>query len=187
MTEQKMWNAVKNSDASYDGLFFYAVKTTGIFCRPSCRSKLPKRENICYFSTAKEAYDAGFRPCKRCRSDLVKYQPMQDVAKEIRDKLDQSAALDEVGLCMRRFVEIFKQEYGMTPKEYVAVQRLETAKEMLTHKEQKVIDVAEQAGFSSLSTFNRYFKRKTGKTPTEYRKGCSTQKDFLYRMEDLQR
>lgn len=46
MTEQKMWNAVKNSDASYDGLFFYAVKTTGIFCRPSCRSKLPKRENI---------------------------------------------------------------------------------------------------------------------------------------------
>ena len=187
MTEQKMWNAVKNSDARYDGLFFYAVKTTGIFCRPSCRSKLPKRENICYFSTAKEAYDAGFRPCKRCRSDLVKYQPMQDVAKEIRDKLDQSAALDEVGLCRRRFVEIFKQEYGMTPKEYVAVQRLETAKEMLTHTEQKVIDVAEQAGFSSLSTFNRYFKRKTGKTPTEYRKGCSTQKDFLYRMEDLQR
>lgn len=117
----------------------------------------------------------------------MKYQPMQDVAKEIRDKLDQSAALDEVGLCRRRFVEIFKQEYGMTPKEYVAVQRLETAKEMLTHTEQKVIDVAEQAGFSSLSTFNRYFKRKTGKTPTEYRKGCSTQKDFLYRMEDLQR
>ena len=84
MTEQEMWEAVQRSDASYDGLFFYAVKTTGIFCRPSCKSKPPKRENLCYFASGEEARAAGFRPCKRCRSDLLEYQPMREIAAEIR-------------------------------------------------------------------------------------------------------
>ena len=57
-----MWEAVQRSDASYDGLFFYAVKTTGIFCRPSCRSKPPKREDLHYFASGEEARAAGFRP-----------------------------------------------------------------------------------------------------------------------------
>ena len=61
MTEPEMWEAVQRSDASYDGLFFYAVKTTGIFCRPSCKSKPPKRENLCYFASGEEARAAGFR------------------------------------------------------------------------------------------------------------------------------
>ena len=65
MTEPEMWEAVQRSDASYDGLFFYAVKTTGIFCRPSCKSKPPKRENLCYFASGEEARAAGFRPCTR--------------------------------------------------------------------------------------------------------------------------
>ena len=59
MTEQEMWEAVQWSDASYDGLFFYAVKITGIFCRPSCKSKSPRRENLCYFASGEEARAAG--------------------------------------------------------------------------------------------------------------------------------
>ena len=170
MTEQEMWEAVQRSDASYDGLFFYAVKTTGIFCRPSCKSKPPKQENLCYFASGEEARTAGFRPCKRCRSDLLEYQPMREIAAEIKARLDKAASLDDVGLTPRRMTDIFRQEYGVTPKEYADSLRLRTAKEMLAGSPEKVIDVAYQAGFSSLAAFNRFFKQQTGQTPTAYRK-----------------
>lgn len=172
MTEQEMWEAVQRSDASYDGQFFYAVKTTGIFCRPSCKSKPPKRENICYFASGEEARAAGFRPCKRCRSDLLEYQPMREIAEAIKERLDRAASLDDVGLTTRRMTDIFKQEYGVTPKEYADSLRMQTAKGMLTETREKVIDVAYQAGFSSLAAFNRFFKQHTGQTPTQYRKSA---------------
>ena len=170
MTEQEMWEAVQSSDASYDGLFFYAVKTTCIFCRPSCKSKTPKRENLCYFSSGEEARAAGFRPCKRCRSDLLEYQPMREIAAEIKALLDKAAPLGDIGLTPRRMADIFKQEYGVTPKEYADALRLQVSKRMLTETHEKVIEVAYQVGFSSLATFNRFFKQQTGQTPTEYRK-----------------
>ena len=170
MTEQEMWEAVQRSDASYDGLFFYAVKTTGIFCRPSCKSKPPKRENLCYFASGEQACAAGFRPCKRCRSDLLEYQPMREIAAEIKARLDKAAPLDDVGLTQRRMTDIFKQEYGVTPKEYTGLLRLRAAKEILAVSPERVIDAAYKAGFSSLAAFNRFFKQQTGQTPTEYRK-----------------
>ena len=71
MMREEMWKAVSENDPSYDGILFYAVKSTGIYCRPSCKSKIPKRENVCFFDTAEKARAAGFRPCKRCRSDLL--------------------------------------------------------------------------------------------------------------------
>ena len=170
MTENEMWEAVQRSDESYDGLFFYAVKTTGIFCRPSCRSKPPKRENLCYFASGEEARAAGFRPCKRCRSDLLEYQPMRDIAAEIKARLDKAASLADVGLTPRRMTDIFKQEYGVTPKAYAVARRLHAAKQLLAGTQEKVIDVAAQSGFSSLAVFNRFFKQQTGQTPTQYRK-----------------
>ena len=124
-----MWNAVCNSDENYDGLFFYAVKTTGIFCRPSCKSKIPKKENICYFTSAEDAEKAGFRPCKRCRSDLLAYEPMSEIAVEVKQKLQEAV---------------------------MAVQ-------MLEQTDQKVIDIALAAGFSNLSAFNRFFKKRVEK------------------------
>lgn len=170
MTEREMWEAVRRSDESYDGLFFYAVKTTGIFCRPSCKSKAPKRENLCYFTSGEAARVAGFRPCKRCRSDLLEYQPMRQIASEIKTRLDRAAPLDDVGLTPRRMTDIFKGEYGVTPKEYADALRLRAAEEMLEKTRERVIDVAYQAGFSSLAAFNRFFKQQTGQTPTAYRK-----------------
>lgn len=68
--KEHLWKAIVNGDLSYDGRFFYGVNTTGVFCRPSCNSRKPKREHVRIFSTIREAMAAGFRPCKRCRPDL---------------------------------------------------------------------------------------------------------------------
>lgn len=180
MTEQEMWEAAKLNEASYDGLFFYGVKTTGIYCRPSCKSKAPKRDNVCFFATAKEARDAGFRPCKRCRSDLMDYQPMQDIAIEVKQKIDAAfqsqtklnEQLQDVGLTFRRLTDIFKDEYGVTPKEYADSLRLNEAERLLKSGGNKIIDIAFLTGFSSLPAFNRFFKNQTGQTPSAYRKSC---------------
>lgn len=178
MTEQEMWNAAKTNDASYDGLFFYGVKTTGIYCRPSCKSKVPKRENVCFFASAQDARAAGFRPCKRCRSDLMDYQPMQDIAAKVKQKIDETfksqeklyEQLQNTGLTIRRLTDIFKDEYGVTPKEYVDSLRLQEAKCLLKNGDEKIIDIAYSTGFSSVSAFNRFFKAQTGNTPTQYRR-----------------
>lgn len=179
MTEQEMWEAVVQSDPSYDGVFFYAVKTTGIYCRPSCKSKPPKRENICFFRTAEEARAAGFRPCKRCRSDLLDYQPMKEIAEIVKAKIDRAFAeqikydqdLRGIGLSSRRAVDVFKAEYGVTPKAYTDSLRLKEAQRLLADTDTKVIDIAYRVGFGSLAAFYGFFKRETGKTPSEYRKG----------------
>ncbi len=84
MTEEEKWKAALSCDADYDGQFFYGVKTTGIFCRPSCKSKSPKREHVVFFDTAEQARKYGLRPCKRCRPDLLEFQPQKEAAEEIK-------------------------------------------------------------------------------------------------------
>ena len=95
---------------------------------------------------------------------------MREIAAEIRARLDKAVPLDDVGLTQRRMADIFKQEYGVTPKEYADSLRLRAAQKMLAQTREKVIDAAYQAGFSSLAAFNRFFKQQTGQTPTQYRK-----------------
>ena len=177
MTQQEMWEAVLNNDAGCDGAFFYAVKSTGIFCRPSCRSKPPKRENVCFFQTAQQARAAGFRPCKRCRSDLLDYRPMREVAEKVKEKIDRAFSeqetfheeLRKIGLTPRRVTEVFKAEYGVTPKAYSDSLRLKEAQRLLLCTDAKVVDIAYQTGFGSLTAFYQFFKKETGKTPGDYR------------------
>lgn len=145
MTEEEMWQAVCENNSNYDGLFFYAVKTTGIYCRPSCKSKLPKRENICFFESSEEALKAGFHPCKRCRSDLIDYQPMKDIAYTVKKMIENAfetqteinQKMRDVGMTERRLTDIFKDEYGMTPKAYADSLRLKEAKRLLLDTNQK--------------------------------------------------
>ena len=177
MTDEEMYEAIEQRDANYDGLFFDGVTSTGIFCRPACSSKVPKRENIVFFKTADEAMQAGFRPCKRCRSDLLTYHPMEEIAKAVKDHLDalyaqQSSWNDKVrgmGISERRVTDIFKEAYGLTPKAYMDRLRLREAKRLLATTDSKIIDIAASVGFGSLATFNRFFKEQTGGTPTKYR------------------
>ncbi|MDX9871879.1 MAG: Ada metal-binding domain-containing protein [Clostridia bacterium] len=178
MTQEEMWKAISENDASYDGMFFYAVKSTGIYCRPSCKSKRPKRENVCFFDTAEQARAAGFRPCKRCRSDLLEYRPMKEIAEKVKRLLDDSFCrscelnqeLRQLGVSQRRMVEIFKEAYGVTLFEYMNNLRLEEAKRLLADTADEIIDIAYSIGFGGLSSFYRFFKNSTGLSPAAYRR-----------------
>jgi AraC family transcriptional regulator of adaptative response / methylphosphotriester-DNA alkyltransferase methyltransferase len=90
MTGDQKWQAVLENDEHYDGLFFYGVKSTKIFCRPSCKSKPPLKKNIVYFETEKQAEQAGYRPCKRCRPDLLEYRPIKEIAEKVKLLLDEA-------------------------------------------------------------------------------------------------
>ncbi|SDM14084.1 Metal binding domain of Ada [Dendrosporobacter quercicolus] len=84
-TDDEKWEAVRQSDPGYDGVFFYGITTTGIFCRPSCRSRLPLRNNVQFFDSIEQAYAWGLRPCKRCRPDLPEYRPNRDLMEESKN------------------------------------------------------------------------------------------------------
>jgi len=178
MNEDEMWNAVLTADARCDGQFFYAVASTGIFCRPSCKSKIPNRENVRYFDTAAQARLAGFRPCKRCRSDLPDYQPLRDTAQQAKAMLDEGFARQQVlhtelaslGVSTRRIGELFKTVYGVTPGEYMNGLRLHEAKRRLCETREPVIDIAYAIGFGGVSSFYRFFKKAAGCSPAAYRK-----------------
>ena len=109
MDNGKMWQAVKGCDASFEGGFFYAVKTTGIYCRPSCKSKLRKRDNVVFFASREDAERAGYRPCRRCRPDLTPARYRQIFASNIScDVIDtpigglRIIASDDAILCVEQ-------------------------------------------------------------------------------------
>jgi len=178
--EDEKWQAIVSNDAKYDGIFYYGVKTTGIFCRPSCKSKQPLRQNVEYFDTSRDAIRAGYRPCKRCRPDLIDYQPVQELAEKIKETIDvlfsDSEALShelvEMGVSRRHMTEIFVNRFGKTPGEYVHALRLEAAKTQLAEGKQAILDIAYALGFESASSFYAFFRNRTGMSPGEYRKYC---------------
>lgn len=177
MNEDMMWEAVISSNKEADGKFYYAVKSTGIFCRPSCKSREPAKKNVLYFNSKEEAMAAGFRPCKRCRPDLEDYKPMEDMAKEIKeiieinfkDKESLDNKLKAVGMSKQRMSQVFKQHYKKTITEYSNKLKLEAAMEMLKFSDKPVTEVAYSLGFESLSAFFTFFRKHTDMTPGEYR------------------
>ena len=177
MTDDMMWSAVIGNDVSYDGQFYYAVKTTGIYCRPSCKSKTPNRENVEYYESGDAARLAGYRPCKRCRSDLPRYEPEQEIADQMKDLIqrlyNQPKQLDsaylELGISKAHRVEIFKRVHGATPKAYADTLRLDEAKRRLVNSNEKIISIAYEVGLNSVSAFYRLFKKQTGTSPRRYR------------------
>ncbi len=178
LTFEEMYQAVLQNNDDYDTLFFYAVTSTGIYCRPSCRSKAPKAENTVFFQFGADAQAAGYRPCKRCRSDLLDYQPMRDIAAQRKALMDSlptegrcwSQATDALGLSQKRLAEIFKAEYGVTPRGYVSDLRHREAQRQLAETDAEIIDIAYAVGFGSLSAFYKFFSERAGCSPAAYRK-----------------
>ena len=176
MNDEEMWKAVSDCDASCDGKFFYGVKTTGIYCRPSCKSKLPKRENIVFFKTREEAEKAGFRPCKRCRPDLLQYDPALELSEKTKELLDRHFSdrlqlgrnMKEMGVSRKHLTQVFKQKYDITPSEYLIQVRIAASKQLLQDG-LDITDTAGAAGYENLSEFYDHFRRQTGMTPARYR------------------
>ncbi|EHQ89796.1 bifunctional transcriptional activator/DNA repair enzyme AdaA [Desulfosporosinus youngiae] len=177
LTDDKMWKAVVDCDKSYDGQFFYAVKTVGVYCRPSCKSRTPLRKNTNYFETQEDAEKAGFRPCKRCRPDLLDYAPMLELAQQTKNLIDDyfqernrlAAEMKRLGVSASHLAAVFKQQYGMVPSQYLNKTRLDYTRKMLAETDTPIIDIAGNIGYDSLPSFYGFFKKQTGTTPREYR------------------
>jgi len=178
LNENKKWQAVAQCISEYDGQFFYGVRTTGIFCRPSCRSREPKRENVEFFDSAREAASSGFRPCKRCRPDLLKYDPDEEVVRKIKAIIDAhysdreriDSGFKSLGISRNHMSGIFRKKYGMTPAKYAGTVRDARAAELLEASGRSIMEIALQSGFQSLSSFYELFRKEKGMTPQEYRK-----------------
>lgn len=173
---EEQWQAILHSDAAYDDEFFYAVKTTGIFCRPSCKSKPPKRENACVFQNAEEAQAAGFRPCKRCKPTGERL-PDKEWVEVMTQYLDNHYTEP---LTLEMLAEVchgspyhlhrtFKKVTGVTPVDYIQHKRIAAASELLLNSDQAVGGIALRVGMPNTSYFITLFKRKTGYTPTQFR------------------
>ncbi len=176
--DNEKWQAVINCDKSYDGIFFYGVRTTGIFCRPSCRAKNPARENVVFFATVEQAIKKGFRPCKKCRPDLLVFEPEQDLVKQVKNIFDYKGhtylELNKIskslGVSTGHLIRLFKHYQGLTPVQYLTKLRINNAAELLIKSDMNILDIAYMSGFQSLSNFYRCFKKLTGYAPNEYRK-----------------
>ena len=175
LTSETMWNAVLQNDPSYDGVFFYGVRSTGIYCRPSCASRPPLRQNTLFFASAKEAEAAGYRPCKRCRPDLAVFAPDAELAGRAKAIIEQRfaegpalpAQLGELGVTRRHLTELFERAYDTTPEQYLAQVRLGRAKQLLAGS-RRVTEVAFAVGMGSVSAFSAFFKKQTGVSPARY-------------------
>jgi AraC family transcriptional regulator of adaptative response/methylated-DNA-[protein]-cysteine methyltransferase len=187
VNDSKWWNAVITNDRSYDGKFFYGVKSTGIFCRPSCASKPPKPENVVSFESKEEAEKAGFRPCKRCRPDLIAYDPVTklvDEAKAIIDcsfaeRLELKEKLNALGITQRHLTELFEKRFDISPQQYIAQIRFRRAKELLDAGE-RITDTAYAVGMESASSFATFFKKQGGMSPKEYASQQALQQPYCF-------
>ncbi|GEN47062.1 bifunctional transcriptional activator/DNA repair enzyme AdaA [Alkalibacillus haloalkaliphilus] len=179
LSQNVMWEATISCNPAYDGLFFYAVKTTGIFCRPSCKSRIPNRENVSFFSNTANAHKAGYRPCKRCRPDLKStktYDPLEIVIEEtmqiIEEKYGQKILLDElasmVGISPYHLNRLFKNRTGNTPRMHLEKIRVKKAKELLLTTNLNSTEISFKVGYQSISSFYHAFKRGTGLSPGQF-------------------
>ncbi|PLS16467.1 AraC family transcriptional regulator [Bacillus sp. M6-12] len=172
----ELWQAIISNNGDYNSKFFYAVKSTGIFCRPSCKSRMPKKENVLIFSTAQLALSANYRPCKRCRPTAKKL-PDQEWVSAITEYIDthynEKLTLEVLAeACLGSPYHLhrtFKKVKGITPVAYIQETRVNKAKLYLAQSEIAVTDIALFVGMPNISYFITLFKKKTGYTPTEYR------------------
>ena len=172
------WQAITQRDAKADGQFVYAVKTTGIYCAPSCPSRQPNRENVEFFTHGEEAEQRGYRPCKRCRQGRVslRQQHAQQIAQACRllENAEKTPTLEQlasqVGLSAYHFHRLFKTFTGLTPRAYAMAKRQQRVRENLAQP-LSVTSAILEAGYGSNGHFYGSSTARLGMTPSDYRAG----------------
>ena len=178
MTDEEKWQAAAAKDPNADGKFFYSVKTTGIYCLPSCRSRTPMRKNVAFHDTAEAAEKAGFRACKRCRLTGPSKVDLHEAAVAKACRLIKSAedapTLEQLskaaGIAPHHFHRTFKAITGVTSKEYAMAHRSQRVHEELS-KSNSVTEAIYGAGYHSNGRFYAKSTETLGMTPTKFRKG----------------
>lgn len=179
-TDEARWAAVVARDQAAESAFLYGVTTTGIYCRPGCASRPPRRENVRFFASSAEAEQQGLRPCKRCTPQVPDVSdPNAALIARACDLIAQAETpptLDElaaaVGVSPFHFHRLFKQAVGVTPRQYAQAQRQQRVREHL-RSAPTVTDALLDAGFASSSRFYESSAPTLGMTPTAYRAGGS--------------
>jgi AraC family transcriptional regulator, regulatory protein of adaptative response / methylated-DNA-[protein]-cysteine methyltransferase len=169
------WAAFERRDRSWDGRVIGAVKTTGIYCKPSCPARRPKREHVAFFASGEEARAAGYRACLRCKPDEVG-RDRDAVARAVRliEQAEDAPGLAElaaaVGYAPHHFQRIFKRDLGVSPAEYARALRMKRAQGALKENG-RVTDAIYDAGYAGPSSFYSDAKERLGMTPSAWRDG----------------
>ncbi|WP_031517535.1 bifunctional transcriptional activator/DNA repair enzyme AdaA [Streptomyces sp. NRRL F-5123] len=181
MTEDSRYEAVRSRDARFDGVFFFGVSSTGIYCRPSCPAITPKRVNVTFYPTAAAAQGAGFRACRRCRPDAVPgsadWNARADVVgRAVRligdgvvDREGVAGLASRLGYSARQVQRQLNAELGAGPIALARAQRGHTARVLLQTTSMQAADIAFAAGFASVRQFNETIREIYAATPTELR------------------
>ena len=181
MTPESRYEAVRSRDARFDGEFFFAVSTTGIYCRPSCPATTPKRENVGFYPSAAAAQAAGFRACRRCRPDAVPGSAAWNVRADMVGRamrLISDGVVDEegvpglarrLGYSARQVQRQLVAEVGAGPLALARAQRAHAARVLLQTTDLSAADIAFAAGFASIRQFNETIRDVYAATPTQLR------------------
>lgn len=176
------YRSLNARDSRFDGQFYVGVTSTGIYCRPICPTRVPRRDNCRFFGNAASAEREGFRPCLRCRPELAPGKAPMDavgrvaaaaVARIEAGALNEAgfeALAGEMGLSSRQLRRSIEREYGVAPVELAQTRRLLLAKQLLTETQIKIADVAFASGFSSLRRFNHLFRSRYRLSPSALRR-----------------
>ncbi|HUP26812.1 MAG TPA: bifunctional DNA-binding transcriptional regulator/O6-methylguanine-DNA methyltransferase Ada [Chloroflexia bacterium] len=181
VTKDELWQAVSMRDRQADGTFVFAVRTTGVFCRPSCPARRPKRENVIFYDLPEQAQDAGFRPCLRCqplehRRDTHSLEIVEQTRRAIDARVSEETPVRlrdvgrEIGVSPFHLQRLFKRVTGITPRQYADTQRTARLKSGLAQGE-SVTEAMYGAGYGSSSRLYETTHMSLGMTPTAYKQG----------------
>jgi AraC family transcriptional regulator of adaptative response / DNA-3-methyladenine glycosylase II len=181
MTDDSRYEAVRSRDARFDGVFFLGVRTTGIYCRPSCPAVTPKRENVRFYASAAAAQGAGFRACRRCRPDAVPGsaewnvradltgRAMRMIADGVVDRDGVAGLAERLGYSIRQVQRQLTAELGAGPVALARAQRAHTARVLLQTTGMPVTEIAFASGFASVRQFNDTLREIYARTPSALR------------------
>jgi AraC family transcriptional regulator of adaptative response / DNA-3-methyladenine glycosylase II len=183
LDQDACYRAVVTRDARFDGRFFGAVKTTGIYCRPVCPATTPKRQNMVFYPTAAAAEEAGFRPCLRCRPetapDVGAWRGSSNTVNRALALIEQgaldeggdvTALADRLGVGERQLRRLFRQHLGASPISVAQTRRVHLAKQLLHETRLPMAEVALASGFGSVRRFNETFQALFGRPPSALRR-----------------